>query len=436
MLEFLWIPFLACLVLTGIHVYLGLHVLARGIIFVDLALAQMAALGITIAFLAGHPIESDAAYWYALAFTVGGALLFAVSRAHRAPIPQEAIIGIVYAVAAAAAVLVVDRAPQGGEHVKQLLVGSILTVSPREIVALTGLYGLVGALHVAIRRPLLEISLHPQTAMAKGRWLRWWDFCFYVSFGIVVTSSVRIAGVLLVFSYLVVPAAMGALLSTSVPGRLLAGWAFGVLVSALGLWASFAWDFPTGAAIVTTFGAAIALVALGAGARLLARRLVHDGATALAGAGAVVCAFVAAAGASLVLAPGMDHHWLDWLEAASPGVELGFLTAGERQVYHDARADMERRRSEHARLEALAEEVRWGTREMPPENQERLRQFLAGDAEISAGDRLVLRTLRTRARERQRYALGVPLTAVGALSAIGLASIWRRRAPCSARPSP
>jgi zinc/manganese transport system permease protein len=436
MLEFLWIPFLACLVLTGIHVYLGLHVLARGIFFVDLALAQVAALGITIAFLAGHSIESDAAYWYALAFTVGGAMLFAASRVHRAPISQEAIIGIVYAVSAATAVLVVDRAPQGGEHVKQLLVGSILTISLREVAALAGLYGLVGALHVAIRRPLLEISLHPQIAIANGRWLRWWDFCFYISFGIVVTSSVRIAGVLLVFSYLVVPAALGAVLATSVAGRLLIGWAIGALVSALGLCASFAWDFPTGATIVTTFGAATALVALGAGARLLARRLAREGAAALAGAGAIVCALVAAAGAALVIAPGMDHHWLDWLETASPGIELGFLTARERQAYQDARADIERRGAERARLQALADEVRWGAREMSPENQERLRQFLAGDAEIGAGDRMVLRTLRVHARGRQRYALGVPLAVLGALAALGLARIRRRRALVSARPSP
>src|SRR5207247_1297933 len=158
MLEFLWAPFLACLVLTGIHVYLGLHVLARGVIFVDLALAQVAALGITVAFLAGHPIQSQAAYWYALAFTVGGAALFAVSRVHRAPIPQEAIIGIVYAVSAAAAVLVVDRAPQGGEHIKQMLVGSILNVSGRDVASLAILYALVGAGHFLARRPLLEIS--------------------------------------------------------------------------------------------------------------------------------------------------------------------------------------------------------------------------------------------------------------------------------------
>src|ERR1700675_4470140 len=180
MIEFLWAPFLACLVLTGIHVYLGLHVLARGVIFVDLALAQVAALGISVAFLAGHPIQSDAAYWYALAFTVGGAALFAATRVHRAPIPQEAIIGIVYAVSAAAAVLVVDRAPQGGEHIKTLLVGSILTVTGREVAQLAGLYALIGALHLMIRRPLLEISFQPEVARAKGRWLRSWDLFFYI----------------------------------------------------------------------------------------------------------------------------------------------------------------------------------------------------------------------------------------------------------------
>src|SRR5712692_7442662 len=291
MLDLLWLPFLACLILTGIHVYLGLHVLARGVIFVDLALAQVAALGITVAFLAGHPIRSEAAYWYALAFTVGGAALFAVSRVARAPIPQEAIIGIVYAVSTAAAVLVVDRAPQGGEHIKQLLVGSILTVTPGEIARLAGLYAVIGALHLLIRRPLLEISFHPAAA-ERGRWLRGWDFCFYVTFGIVVTSSVRIAGVLLVFSYLIVPAAVGALLSASVIGRLLIGWALGFLVSVLGLWASFAWDLPTGAAVVTTFGALMAAVALGLAVRALASELRREGWRVLARAGAVVCAAV------------------------------------------------------------------------------------------------------------------------------------------------
>ena len=383
MLEFLWAPFLACLVLTGIHVYLGLHVLARGVIFVDLALAQVAALGITVAFLAGHPIQSQAAYWYALAFTVGGAALFAVSRVHRAPIPQEAIIGIVYAVSAAAAVLVVDRAPQGGEHIKQLLVGSILTVTPQEIGRLAALYGLIGALHLAIRRPLLEISFQPDAAEAKGRRVRGWDFCFYVTFGIVVTSSVRIAGVLLVFSYLIVPAAVGALLSASVTGRLLIGWALGLLVSVLGLSASFAWDLPTGATVVTTFGALMLAVALALGARALAGRLRREGARALAPAGAVAGALAGAAGLLLALFPQMDHHWLEWLETAAPPIELAFLTAGERQTYRDTRAEVMRQTAELERLRAMQQEAQWGTRQMSAEARERLGQFLASRAEIT-----------------------------------------------------
>ncbi len=421
MLDFLWLPFLACLILTGIHVYLGLHVLARGVIFVDLALAQVAALGISVAFLAGHPIQSDAAYWYALAFTVAGAALFAASRAHRAPLPQEAVIGIVYAVSAAAAVLVVDRAPQGGEHIKTLLVGSILTVSGREVAQLALLYGVIGALHAAIRRPLLEISLDPDGARAHGRRLRAWDLLFYVTFGIVVTSSVRLAGVLLVFSYLIVPAAVATLLAASVPGRLLIGWGVGALVSAAGLWASFAWDLPTGAAVVTSFGGLMTLVALGLGARRLAQRVRAQGAGALRGVGALLALAVAAAGLLLLLFPGMDHPWLDWLEAAAPPVRLAFLTPGERAVHRDSREAMARGAAELARLRALQQDVQWGTRAMPAEQQERLRQFLAGRAEIVAGDRMVLATLRSHARARQRVWLGLPLLLGGAAVAGWLA---------------
>ena len=421
MLDFLWLPFLACLVLTGIHVYLGLHVLARGVIFVDLALAQVAALGISVAFLAGHPIQSEAAYWYALAFTVAGAALFAASRAHRAPLPQEAVIGIVYAVSAAAAVLVVDRAPQGGEHIKTLLVGSILTVSGREVAELALLYGAIGALHAVIRRPLLEISLDPDAARARGLRLRAWDLLFYITFGIVVTSSVRLAGVLLVFSYLIVPAAVATLLSASVPARLLIGWGVGALVSAAGLWASFAWDLPTGAAVVTSFGALMALVALGLGARRLAQRVRAQGVGALRGVGALLALAMAAAGLLLLAFPGMDHPWLDWLEAAAPPVRLAFLTPGERAAHRDSREAMARGAAELARLRTLQQDVQWGTRAMPAEQQERLRQFLAGRAEIVAGDRMVLATLRSHARARQRVWLGLPLLLAGAGVAAWLA---------------
>ncbi len=416
LLDILVVPFLACLVLTGIHAYLGLHVLARGVIFVDLALAQVAALGIAVAFLAGHPIQSDAAYWYALAFTLGGAALFAASRTRRAPVPQEAIIGIVYAVSAAAAVLVVDRAPQGSEHIKQLLVGSILTVTPREVMTLALLYGAIGLLHWAVRRPLLAISFEPEAAAARA--VRWWDFVFYASFGVVVTSSVRVAGVLLVFSYLIVPATVGALLTRSVAGRLVAGWALGVAVSAGGLAASYAWDLPTGATVVVTFGAFLAAVALALAARAVADSVRARGVAALSGLGIVVSVLVALAGLLLALVPQADHHWLDWLERGVPALQLAFLTPRERETYWQSREALARGTAELARLRAMQEEVQWGTRQMPPETQERLRQFLASRGEITAGDRMVLRALRGKAREHQRWWVGLPLAAAGAAGAL------------------
>jgi len=268
-LDLLALPFLACLILTGIHAYLGLHVLARGVIFVDLALAQVAALGLTLALLAGHPLQSDAAWWYALTFAVGAALLFAVTRVRRAPIPQEAIIGIVYAVSAALSVLVVDRAPQGAEHIKQLLVGSILTVTGADVAALALLYTLVGAVHWLFRRPLLALSFGGRDV--GGPRVLAWDALFYGSFALVVTSSVRVAGVLLVFSYLIVPALAGVTLGGSVLARLLIGWSFGALVSVLGMVASAALDLPTGATIVCAFGVILLVFGLGFRYGLVAR---------------------------------------------------------------------------------------------------------------------------------------------------------------------
>ncbi len=420
MIEFLALPFVACLVLTAIHVYLGLHVLARGVIFVDLALAQTAALGITVALLAGHAIQSDAAYWYALVFTLAGVGLFAGSRTRRARVPQEALIGIVYAVSAAAAVLVVDRAPQGSEHIKQLLVGSILTVTGDEVRALTLLYAVLGALLWAVRRPLLLISFDPDGA-AQRHAVRAWDFVFYASFGLVVTSSVRVAGVLLVFSYLVVPATVAALLTDSVRGRLLVGWAVGVGVSAGGLFASYAWDLPTGATVVVTFGAALAGVALALAARGLGRAVRTRGTASLRSLGVGASALVGLAGLLLALFPRMDHVWLDWIEAPLPAVELGFLTPRERETSRESRDAIARATTELARLRALQQEVRWGARAMHEEATERLRQFVAGQSELAAGDRMVLRTLRTRARERQRYWIGVPLLVAGTAGALALA---------------
>lgn len=426
MLELLGLPFLACLVLTGIHVYLGLHVLERGVIFVDLALAQVAALGISVALLAGYSVQSEATYWYALAFTVVGAGLFAVSRVHRGPIPQEAIIGIVYAVSAAVAILVVDRAPQGSEQIKQLLVGSILTVTSGEVATLAAVYAAVGAVHWLVRRPLLDISFDPEGARQRGRALRAWDFFFYMSFGLVVTSSVRLAGVLLVFSYLIVPAAVSALVARGVTARLLVGWSFGLAVSTLGLLASWRWDLPTGAAIVTTFGALLAALALVLGIGAGVRRVRARGIRALAGLGVATGGTLGLAGLLLLAFPGMDHPWLEGLEASVPAIRLAFLDIDERTAYAESRQAIDEGLAELARARRIQEEAQWGTRPLAEEMRERVRQYIAGRTELVTGDRLVLRALKQRARVRQRFVLGIPLAVAGAaLAGAGWRLGWR-----------
>jgi zinc/manganese transport system permease protein len=262
MWEFLLWPFLACLVLAGIHAYLGLHVVERGVIFVDLSLAQIAALGTTIAFLVGFPLHGREAYFCSLGFTVLGAALFAVSRTESGRIPQEAVIGIVYAVASALAILLLDRSSEGTEHLKYILVGNLLSVRPSEVVQMAGLYAVVGALHWRWRKPFLAISRDARAAAAEGISVRLWDFLFYTTFGVVVTSSVAVAGVLLVFSYLVVPSVTAMLFAEGVGARLAIGWATGFLASVVGMGVSYAWDAPTGASIVCAFGAVL-LVAAG-----------------------------------------------------------------------------------------------------------------------------------------------------------------------------
>jgi zinc/manganese transport system permease protein len=272
MIELLLWPFLAGLVLTAIHAWFGLHVLARGVVFVDLSLAQVAALGLTVAILAGHDVASEAGYWYALAFALGGALLFALVRAAEARIQQEAIIGIVYAVSASLGVLALDRAPQGAEHIKQLMIGSILTVTPQDVATIAALYAIIGVAHAILRRQLVEVSFEPDAAAARGRRLLLWDVVFYGSFALVVTSSVRVAGVLLVFAYLIVPAALAGVLATGLARRLVVAWMLGVVLTATGLYAAWHWDLPTGPAIVGAFGAAAGMAGIVFAARRLTLR--------------------------------------------------------------------------------------------------------------------------------------------------------------------
>lgn len=257
--EVLLPAFVACLVLTGIHTYLGLHVVSRGVIFVDLALAQIAALGATFAFLLGHDPGGTQGYLYSLGFTFVGAAIFSLSRLRDERIPQEAIIGITFAVSSAAAILIADRAPSGAEHVEQMLTGALLWV-PWPTIVKTGLiYAGIGVFHWFFRHHFLTISLEPERAHEEGWSVRWWDFLFYTSFGFVITSSVAMAGILLVFSFLIIPSVIGMLFAHSIRTRLIIGWSVGTAVSMSGLTLSYAYDLPSGPAVVVTFGMALIL---------------------------------------------------------------------------------------------------------------------------------------------------------------------------------
>jgi zinc/manganese transport system permease protein len=264
-LEFLAAPFAAALVIAGIHTYLGVHVVERGVIFVDLSLAQIAALGSTIPLLlpfGDQDPHGPWTYWISLLFTFIGAAIFATIRSKKARIPQEAIIGIAYAVASAGAMLAMSKASAESEHLKGMLVGNILAVSWAEVRETAILYLIVGLFHYIFRRQFLAISMDHDNAEGRGLNVKFWDFLFYASLGFVVTRSVSIAGVLLVFCYLIVPSVAAMLYSTHIGKRLAIGWTMGTVVSALGIYFSVSLDLPTGPTMVCTFGLVLVLMAL------------------------------------------------------------------------------------------------------------------------------------------------------------------------------
>ncbi len=265
-LEFLLWPFLICIAAAGIHAYFGLHVIKRGIIFVDLSLAQIAGLGMTMAFLLGYDPEGTVPYLFSLGFAFVGAVIFTFARGVKGKVPQEAIIGIVYAVSAAASILAVSHSPEGSEHIEHLLIGSILTVTPEVVVSATLVFVAIGLFHWFSRTKFI-----PLTFAGKGNSSihRIWDFLFYATFAIMVTTAVKICGVLLVFIFLVVPGVFGSLIAEKFSRRLIFAWIFGVVSSALGLVSSFWLDTPTGATIVCAFGLMLLLYTL---PRILIRR--------------------------------------------------------------------------------------------------------------------------------------------------------------------
>jgi len=267
MIQLMLVPLVAALLILLIHAYLGIHIIARGVIFVDLALAQVAALGYTTATLLGLAPGSVPAYLVGVGATLFGALLLSFSRLEHDHVPQEALIGVVYVAASAATILLAAQSPQGSEHVEELLTGTLLWVTWPEIGRMAAIYAVLGAAHWALRRRFFTISLEPERAASAGWRLRWWDFLFYAMFGVIVTTAVGIAGVLVVFSFLVIPAVIAFLFAHG-PARLLAvAWGVGTLATLAGLALSFQFDLPTGPLIVCVFSATLALALVVRGLR-------------------------------------------------------------------------------------------------------------------------------------------------------------------------
>lgn len=403
-------PFLAAVIFVGMHTWLGLQVLRRGVVFADLALAQLSALGTTVAVAAGHVPGGPEGFGYALLFTGCGAVLLTLTRRVQAEVSQEAVIGIVYVVATAFTVMVVDRSPQGAEHVKRMLVGDILTIGGADVLTLALLYGAVGLVHALFHRKLLA-------AAGDGAPSAVWDLVFYGSFGLVVTSSVAKAGVLLVFAFLIIPAVIGTLFSRRSGAALGIGWGAGALASLLGFGVSVALDLPTGAALVVAFAAvllaALPLRVLLAGPPAARAARLRGAARAAVGAVALV---VLAQGAWLIASPASDQPLLALFERVSGSGPERALTAGERQVYLDAAAVEQRNRGEVERLRAVEREARWKGGGLSEEELRRIASFQQTFNEMGRGERFVQDHLRAVARARERWTVGLPAVVLSALA--------------------
>jgi zinc/manganese transport system permease protein len=262
-IEFMLAPFVVCLLLIGINVYFGIHVIKREIIFIDIALAQIAALGGTVAGIlhdllpghAGHSHDEHNLMWYlfAIGFTTLAALMFSVLKSKKLPIPLESLIGIAYAVAATGAVIILDKAAGGDVHVHEMVAGSILWVNWHQITVLLIVFGLIGLFHFLYRKTFFALtdSYNNET---KNNFSFWWDFLFYATFGIAVVFSVQVGGILTVFAFLIIPASISALFSGNWRNRILLGWGIGTLVTICGLYLSWKMDVPSSPTVILSLG--------------------------------------------------------------------------------------------------------------------------------------------------------------------------------------
>jgi zinc/manganese transport system permease protein len=258
MLDLMIPPIVAGLVILAIHSYLGLHVIARGVIFVDLAFAQIAALGTTVAIFVGAEHHGMTELLFALGFTLLGALIFSMTRMEESAVPQEAIIGITFVVASAAVILLAGLTAEGAEHIRETMTGTLIWVDWPAIWRISAAYAVIGAFHFALRKPMLAVTFVPD----RVERIKLWDFLFYLSFGVVISFSVELAGVLMVFSALVIPGVVAFLFTNRFLAALLIAWSTGALAIVGGIGASFYWDLATGPLLVCAFGVLLVAAAV------------------------------------------------------------------------------------------------------------------------------------------------------------------------------
>src|SRR3989475_5307321 len=430
-LSLLLLPFAASIAFVLIHAYFGVHVLRRNIVFADLALAQLSALGATVAFANGYAPASPAGFAYGLLFTAIGAALLTLARRLAHVVRQEAFVGIVYVVATAVTILVVDRSPQGAEHVKKILLGSILSVGPVELAKFAALYAVIGTLCWFARRPLLAVSGETRPVGRSMVAVSIWDFLFFLTFGVVVTSSVTTAGVLLVFSFLIVPAVIGFIFSRSVRVVLAIAWGVGIAASAAGLAGSYILDLPTAAAMVTAFalflvlaGVARALVLVDAGRRRTHLR--HAVRTVLA----LALALAFASSLWLIINPASDQPLAATFERATGFGPERFLSASERDIYESAGRDSVRFQNEVDRLNAKERAARYQGAPLSDEEIRRIASYQQSFNEMTRGERFVQDVLRAKARALERWFVGLPAASICFVGlGLLLRALWRHRSP-------
>jgi zinc/manganese transport system permease protein len=428
-LSFLALPFAASIAFVLIHAYFGVHVLRRNVVFADLALAQLSALGATVAFANGYSPASTAGFGYALLFTAVGAAMLTLTRRLASFVSQEAFVGILYVIATAATILVIDRSPQGAEHVKRVLLGSILTVSPSDLATLCALYAGIGLLHWFVRRPLLAASREIQPVGQNTLAVSSWDFVFFLTFGVVVASSVTTAGVLLVFSFLIVPAVIGSIFSGKMRLVLAIAWCVGIIASAIGLAGSYVFDLPTGAAMVLAFGLCLVLAGLVRAFVFVSAGQRRANLRAAARTVAILALVVYLASSLwLILIPAADQPLAAMFEEVTGLGPAYFLNAGERDIYESAVRDMLRFQQEADRLNAKEKAARYQGAPLSDEEIRRVASYQQSFNEMMRGERFVQDVLRGKARARELWAIGLP-SAIIALVGLALLArpFWQRR---------